>query len=160
MSKYQDTHNSDTFQMRCRQTKSKMWKQVGIWGLEKILMKQKQTTMSGRFHKNETFPARIWNMGVFKMPIITRHLVLWLPLLRQLQSGYLHMMKKIALTKTPPESTCSVLTCWGGLLMERSWSVSGCVQKLARSRALQKRASVPYRAHRGVSILAVHMAST
>lgn len=40
--------------------------------------------------------------------------------------GSLPMMKKTALTTTPPESTCSVLTCCcGGLLMERSWSVSG-----------------------------------
>ncbi len=35
----------------------------------------------------------------------------------------LPMMKKQALTSTPPDSTCSVLLCWPGLLMPLSWSV-------------------------------------
>ncbi len=72
----------------------------------------------------------------------------------------LPMMKKQALTSTPPDSTCSVLLCWPGLLMPLSWSVSGWVQKFASSKPLRNKKMEPYRAQREVSSFAVQMDST
>lgn len=74
----------------------------------------------------------------------------------------LPMMKKQALTSTPPDSTCSVILCWlfPGLLITLSWSVSGWVQKFASTRPLRNRKMEPYRAQREVSSFAVQMDST
>lgn len=74
----------------------------------------------------------------------------------------LPMMKKQALTSTPPDSTCSMLLCWlfPDLLITLSWSVSGWVQKFASTRPLRNRKMEPYRAQREVSSFAVQMDST
>lgn len=69
-------------------------------------------------------------------------------------------MKNIALTTTPPERTCSVLSWCAALFMARSWSVIGCVQKFPKSRALIKMGKDPYRAHLETSILTEQMEST
>lgn len=73
---------------------------------------------------------------------------------------YVHKMKNTALTTTPPERTCSVLSWWAGLFIARSWSVIGCVQKLPKSSALMNIRKDPYRAHLEDSILTEHMDST
>lgn len=69
-------------------------------------------------------------------------------------------MKNIALTTTPPDRTCSVLSWCAALFIARSWSVMGCVQKFPKSRALIKMAKDPQRAHLLTSILTEQMEST
>lgn len=62
-------------------------------------------------------------------------------------------MKNTALTTTPPDRTCSVLSWCAALFIARSWSVIGCVQKFPNRRALIKMGKDPQRAHLDTSIL-------
>lgn len=71
-----------------------------------------------------------------------------------------HKMKNIALTTTPPDRTCSVLSWCAALFIARSWSVIGCVQKFPKSRALIKMGKDPQRAHLETSILTEQIEST
>lgn len=69
-------------------------------------------------------------------------------------------MKNTALTTTPPDRTCSVLSWCVALFIALSWSVIGCVQKFPKSRALMNMGKDPQRAYLETSILTEQIEST